>query len=272
MKKRYSISAAGIALVGLGVGVALVWPSAEPRTSDGAQGSPVAQSEQVELQTADGVQIVGDLYTPAQENGAAVILLHMMNRDRASWKELAQKLVDGGYLVLAIDLRGHGESVVQNDDGKEQLLDYQTFSDAEHQASSQDVVAAREFIEAGSQKIGQENILLVGASIGANLALEFLAESPAIPGAVLLSPGANYRGIAAEPAAQALSPGQSLYIIAGGQDAASAAAAAAITRATPAKATAAILAEAGAKHGTDIIDAETQLQDEIVSWIDSVSL
>jgi len=71
--------------------------------------------ERVEMKTTDGVNIIGDLYQPINSNGSAVILLHMMNKDKASWYEFGKKLVDKGYVVLAIDLRGHGESVQQLD-------------------------------------------------------------------------------------------------------------------------------------------------------------
>jgi len=66
----------------------------------------------VEYLTADGVKIVGDYWAPAdmEQKAPVVILLHMYQSDRSSWKPLVPALQENGFAVLAIDLRGHGAS------------------------------------------------------------------------------------------------------------------------------------------------------------------
>ncbi len=59
----------------------------------------------------DGAVINGTFY-PASEDGApTVYLFHDIGQDRSVFSEFAPWLVKRGYNVVALDLRGHGESV-----------------------------------------------------------------------------------------------------------------------------------------------------------------
>ncbi|MFH0980996.1 MAG: alpha/beta fold hydrolase, partial [Planctomycetota bacterium] len=82
----------------------------------GLAGITLAASEPVRepahFTTEDGVEILGDFYPPAAAGRApAVILLHIYRSDRTSWRPLIPKLHEAGFAVLALDMRGHGESV-----------------------------------------------------------------------------------------------------------------------------------------------------------------
>src|SRR3989344_3233290 len=150
--------------------------------------------EKVWFETKDAarVRIAGNYWKGTEAKG--VILLHMMPATKESWNEFAELLLKNGFQVLAIDLRGHGEST-QTEGGAE-TIDYKNFSDEEHQASINDVLVAREFlIEKG---ISPENIFVGGASIGANLVLEYFAENADAIAGFSLSPGLDYRGGQAE--------------------------------------------------------------------------
>ncbi len=157
----------------------------------------------VVLQTADRVALVGS-FEPGTSKGA-VLLLHMMPADRTSWGALQTALVERGVASLAIDLRGHGESLIQGD----RRLDYQTFQDEDHQASLLDVDAALTWLAHRGHPAG--SVALVGASIGANLALVTAAHITAIPAVALLSPGENYRGVQTFEAARQLAPTQAVW-------------------------------------------------------------
>ncbi len=145
----------------------------------------------VSFETEDGVKIVADYYQ-APNSKFAGILIHMMPSDRKSFVNLAKKLQEAGYSALAIDLRGHGESI----NSTKGFLNYKNFTDDEHQASIYDIKAASEFLKKEGFPI--ENQFLIGASIGANLSLQFLFQNQLIKAVVLLSPGINYRGIKIE--------------------------------------------------------------------------
>jgi alpha-beta hydrolase superfamily lysophospholipase len=67
--------------------------------------------EKVNFKTKDGVTIVGNYFKPRKEHAPAFLLLHMMPATKESWNDFASHLQKEGFEVLAIDLRGHGESI-----------------------------------------------------------------------------------------------------------------------------------------------------------------
>lgn len=161
--------------------------------------------EKVELITEDGIKIIGDYYEAQKSDAPAVILLHMMPETRVSWRDFAPLLVERGFQVLAIDERGHGESTMGGE------LNYQKFSDDQQQAKKFDVLAVRKFFV--DKGISAENIFVGGGSIGANLAIQYMAEHPECRAGFALSPGFNYRGIGTRPLMEKLNSEQSIYLV-----------------------------------------------------------
>lgn len=223
----------------------------------------IETSFKMETITSDGVRIVGDYYSPKKETKKAVLLLHMMPADRSSWKGLAGELVRYGFSVLAIDLRGHGNSM-KTVEGKE--LDYKQFTDGQHQESIKDVEAAADFL-IKQKGFKRENILLAGASIGANLALQYLSQNPQAGSAVLMSPGLDYRGIKTEPLMVNLAPTQRVLIVAGRGDE--------YAYQSSEKLYALAKVEKKLKvvnngfHGTELFE-EAGLMEEVIDWIRAV--
>ena len=78
----------------------------------------------------------------------------MYGGQRADWLPLIPALTNAGYRVIAVDLRGHGETGGSND----------------WQAAIGDVQTWLDWIEA-QPSMNPDKIAIVGASIGANLAL-----------------------------------------------------------------------------------------------------
>ncbi len=224
--------------------------------------------EEVSFSTVDNVRIQGDWYSSPNPNGKAVILLHMMNRDKSSWIDFASFLSTKGFDVLAIDLRGHGNSIYQED----KFLDYKLFTNAEHQASINDVSAALDFIEQ-NKKNTRNNIFLVGASIGANLALQSLQMNPEIKRAVLMSPGLDYRGIKLDNIIQDLSSEQSVMMLSSKVDTYSTESIIKLEKLIPASVRYIALTNLNKGHGTDMFQTEPDLDTRIVDWLleDSVS-
>lgn len=69
------------------------------------------------LTSADGFALKGTLTLPAAKPKAkvpVVILAHQFHSDRSGWAPLTDKLLARGIGVLALDLRGHGESVLKD--------------------------------------------------------------------------------------------------------------------------------------------------------------
>ena len=162
--------------------------------------------ERIGFTTSDGVRIVGDRYAPAAPSVRGVLLLHMMPETRASWAPLAGMLTAAGFEVFAIDERGHGEST-KTTDGR--TLDYHRFVDAEQQAKILDVEAAVAWLKSQNVK----DVSIVGASIGANLALQYAAAHHDVAKIVVLAPGLNYRGVETLPAVTRLNRSQKVLFI-----------------------------------------------------------
>lgn len=220
------------------------------------------------LITEDGVRVFGAAYeVPPDENALDldatsapwVLLLHMMPETKESWEAFAQALVGLGVNALAIDLRGHGESV----GSQFGALNYRTFTDAEHQESTRDVEAAAKWIM-DRHGVKRSHVAVCGASIGANLALAYAAANQSCPAVLALSPGLDFRGISAEDKVLALAASQQKIIVASDDDAESFDASrelAAIKRSMTLKEL------HGAGHGTRMFDAEPGLVRELAVWL-----
>ncbi|HYE68329.1 MAG TPA: alpha/beta fold hydrolase [Anaerovoracaceae bacterium] len=74
----------------------------------GEVGLPPDGFNTIQLLTEDGIQLKAWYKSP--ENGAVILVLHGANSSRDSVRSHAQMLSDNGFGVLALDLRGHGES------------------------------------------------------------------------------------------------------------------------------------------------------------------
>ncbi|MBU6142047.1 alpha/beta fold hydrolase [Patescibacteria group bacterium] len=158
--------------------------------------------EKVIIRTVDDLQIAA-LWYQAHHPKGWVLLVHMMPAVKESWDMLAQSLSHEGYCALAIDLRGHGESTGGPNGYKE-------FTDAEHQESRKDLEAAWEFLRAHGAR--PEATAVLGASIGANLALQFLADHSQVRRGALFSAGINYRGLMSADQAVRLSSAQEILL------------------------------------------------------------
>src|SRR3989338_3696267 len=166
--------------------------------------------QKITLTTKDNIKIAGDFYPADSDNAPAVVLLHMMPATKESWQELAPILVERGFQILAIDERGHGESVENG------TLNFREFSSEQQQAKMLDVLAAREFfIEKG---VSVSDIFVGGASIGANLSIQYLAENPECRAVFALSPGYNYYGIQTVPLLENSRDGQNVFLVAAKDD------------------------------------------------------
>lgn len=222
-------------------------------------------SQEIILTTEDGVQIRADYYRGQKSNSPGVALLHMMPATKESWRDFALKLQQAGFQALAIDFRGHGKSTIK--DGE--ILNYKNFNDKEHQQKIHDIEEAIEFL-INKNGPAPKMLFFVGASIGANLALQYMSEHLMIKGSVLLSPGLDYRGTRTEPLTKKIADNQSLFLIAGGVgDEYSTETVEKLYKMATCKKQLKIVKNGG--HGTDIFSADPKLMDEIIEWIKNIN-
>ncbi len=132
------------------------------------------------LTTADEVNITGT-YSEFQGTQKAVLLLHMLGKDKSDYDTFTRYLLQNKYTVLAIDFRGHGNSD----------LDYKTFTEEDWQNLVLDVQAGLDFLEKREYK----NVAVIGASIGANAGFKQAVQDTRVRVLVLLSAGEEYKGI-----------------------------------------------------------------------------
>lgn len=206
-------------------------------------------SDKINLTTSDNVKIAADFYKVEQPKGW-LILIHMMPATKESWREFAEAIQKQGYESLAIDLRGHGKS----EGGP---AGYQSFTDQQHQDSIYDLEAAWKFLK--SQAVSSEKTALIGASIGANLALKFIVQNPEFKKAVLLSSGLNYRGISTLPLVKNLKNNQSVLFVTSKDDGNNAEENRQLYEAAPAKINKHLIVYERGGHGTNMFNNMEEL-------------
>lgn len=207
------------------------------------------------LKTNDGIEIAADYY-PAEGNRHA-ILLHMMPADKTSWKAFAEKLQSIGISSIAIDERGHGKS--QGGPGG-----YKEFTDEEQAAKIWDVRAA--WAELKKRGAIMEKTAVIGGSIGANLAIRYLAENGQFPIAVALSPGVDYRSVTTDDAIVNLTPGQMALLVASDEDETSAITIKKLHELN--KLQTELIEKQGIGHATDMFDNDPELLESVAKWVD----
>jgi pimeloyl-ACP methyl ester carboxylesterase len=210
-----------------------------------------ATTQEVSFATADGVTIAATLSLPGRA-GPGIILIHALSRTREDWNAVASKLADAGFVVLAIDLRGHGASGPLPGEADLQQLTPMVA----------DVKAARLFL-ASRREVAPNRVGIAGASIGANLAILIAANDPAVRSLVLLSPGIDYRGLRPEAALKKYGDRPAM-LVASQEDNYSTNSARQLAGSGPGIRDLRILNGAG--HGTNILVREPDFVGALVDW------
>ena len=211
---------------------------------------PLGAAEAVSLRAADGTALAAAWYPPARP-APAIVLVHMLTRSHREWDVAAQALNAAGFAVLALDLRGHGDS---------------SGSYASALGSmQQDVQAAIEWAKLRPEVL-PGHLGIAGASLGASLAVIAAAADPAVRSVVLLSPGGDYRGVRCEASMRKFAErgGAAMLVASTGDPYA----------ARTARQFAAMgsglrdlrIVDGSNAHGTRLLDAGTDLLTALVDW------
>lgn len=143
-----------------------------------------AAADTVTIRTEDGATLVATLHLPGRQPAPGVVLVHMQGRTRRDWEGFASRLASAGFVALAIDLRGYGES---------------PGAPAGPTTGVADVRASVRYL-LGRRDIVNGAIGIAGGSMGANLALVAAGAEPVVRSLALLSPGMDILGVRIEPA------------------------------------------------------------------------
>lgn len=212
-----------------------------------AQDTPPLQPEIVTLETADGVTLIGDYYAQAAP-APTLLLMHMAGGTRAAWAEVAPQFYGQGYTLLAVDLRGHGDS-----SGYPDMI-----------AAIDDVRAWFAWLMA-QPAVQPDRLAAIGGSVGANLAIVGCGDEPACRTAIALSPGSNYYGVEPLPSIEQLR-GRTLMILATRRDQSSGDFSFELAEASPAE-TALIQYPGIGHHGTEILNRRADALPLIMIWL-----
>ena len=138
----------------------------------------------VSFPSNDGVEVSALFGTAEDDELPVVILLHDLGGNKADWLNRTGTyvaLLERGYAVLAIDMRGHGETPLPDDRQVVELIDLEL--------SYRDVEAALVWLPSQS-KVDVSRIAVVGSGSGGNVAYVSSGIFPEqIKTSVSLSPG-----------------------------------------------------------------------------------
>ena len=218
-----------------------------------AASATAATQQEVSFKTDDGVLITGQLYLPGRP-GPGIVLVHALSRTREDWHAAALRLADAGFVVLAIDLRGHGASGP--------LPEGTSLEDLTPMLA--DVKAARAFL-AGRREAVPGKVGIGGASIGANLAILVAAADPTVKSLVALSPGIDYRNLRPDAALKKYGERPAL-VVASQEDTYAANSARQLAVGAPGVGIRDLRILNGAGHGTTMLTRQPDLVSSLVDW------
>jgi dienelactone hydrolase len=179
-------------------------------------------------------------YAGTGDRAPAVLLLHGIARQKEDWDAFATFLQERGFGAAAVDLRGHGE----------------TGGAVDWALAEGDVLAALDALAAMPDVDGMR-VFIMGADIGANLALRACATSAECAGAVMVSPGLDYRGVTVTDALTVLPEGKPIFIYASKADTYSAESARTLYEQAGEAAYFELFG--GGAHGVDLLEAQRPL-------------
>ena len=151
-----------------------------------------AQEQSVTLSTKDGWTLAATYLPPTKKT--TVILLHDLGKRKEEFSSFKKALARAGFGYLAVDLRGHGQSVGRgNYKGFEKEGPNNPFN-----KMMQDALAAVSFLK--SKGSGEQNIIFLGTGLGANVAANTAGALPGLKAIALISPAVNIRDVLPVPA------------------------------------------------------------------------
>ena len=150
-----------------------------------ANSGPVSTETAPIVQAYDLVELHGSFEMPVGVPAPipAVLLLHGYGEDRSVWKEFSKQLIDRGWAVMTLDLRGHGESRMKNGIPIQLAPAWRTNA----REFPLDLDPALDWLKARPRVDGRK-IVVIGSDIGADLALIASGRFPEVRTVVAINP------------------------------------------------------------------------------------
>ncbi len=146
--------------------------------------------------TADKFTMTAKLEYPkikGVSNYKTVVLLHSLGYNSEWWGTLPQELLDKGYAVLSIDLRGHGNSVYNS---KLVRISWTSMKNNAYKKYPSDVIKVLDYVKNENKRTFFNDWAIVGSDLGAVTAIHVVNKIQYKPKTVvMLSPLVEAKGI-----------------------------------------------------------------------------
>jgi pimeloyl-ACP methyl ester carboxylesterase len=175
-------------------------PPPDPNAEASEEEAPVPSAEGDRSGEGDGEEATAPATKPPKptDRYPLIILVHGLGGEGRNWREWIPGLVRQGYAVLAVDVRGHGQSthIMATGFRPWRLLDAMQW-----QAATKDMDQWMRYASGSLQtdqpQVASGPFTLIGVGLGANLALVGAGNNPQwATQVVALAPGLDYKGIA----------------------------------------------------------------------------
>lgn len=189
-----------------------------------------------------------------------VVLLHSLNGSHRDWGTLPVKLVQAGYAVLAIDMRGHQRSALRG-------RGWRNFTQADWPKLVSDLALLLNYFPNLDEypQVDKTRTVFIGSSLGANAALLAAAKNEKeVKAVVALSPGIDYKGLNTVKAVYRYQ--NPILMVASQNDLSSFESTQILYRIVRGPKDLQLYRNIG--HGTDMIRFYPALQDKVVKWLE----
>ncbi|OGS45090.1 MAG: hypothetical protein A2539_05835 [Elusimicrobia bacterium RIFOXYD2_FULL_34_15] len=214
---------------------------------------------------SNGLIYFGKFVPPKSSDKLTFIMLHGLGSSKDEWFPFANKLAEKGYGYFTYDLRGHNESS-KDKNGTE--VSYKSFfnigAGSQWELMVDDMNYAVKYLK--HKGIKKENIGIIGASVGANIALIYASRHKFIKKVVLLSPGLQYAGLYTADSMKNYNSRQILIAASPGDKYAYDSSAYLAEIAKEQKDEVVFLTGGDSKHGVQMFDGK--FENEIIDWIE----
>lgn len=194
----------------------------------------------------DGAGLAAMYYPPIVRPAPGILLLHMYGGSKADWDSFARDLQKQGYAALAIDLRGHGSS------SNTPMV----------WSKAPDDVKGAYMLLTSRPEVDANRTAIMGASVGANLALMVGGSQSRVEAVVALSPGVDFLGL--NPSSAMKNFGERPVLLVASQDDAYSYDSVNTLAALSISAEKLQLTKAG--HGTGML-ADPTLEPKLITWL-----
>jgi len=151
----------------------------------------------VQYQATDGFNITGLLDLPSgssiKKKVPLVIFLHSLGGSKIEWGTFPNSVKSLGFATLNIDLRGHGQSILDKRNKKKY---WPNFNKTDFSKYPSDVSLAINYLKENYPEINTGKIAIIGSDIGADTAiLAGYRFNKNVKTLILLSPTTFYKGL-----------------------------------------------------------------------------